>query len=107
MPQHPNDMSAERNTTRLLVGHGSRSAVAQAEFAAFVAAYQEHHPQDYVECAHLELAEPRLPAALAAAAQRSRRVVVLPLFLFAAGHVKMIFRSRSRSVNGTSPVWNL
>lgn len=75
-------------TARIVVGHGSRSAAAQAAFEAFVAQYRRRHPTERISSAHLELAEPRLPEALAEAAHGVERVVLLPLFLFAAGHVK-------------------
>ena len=41
-----------------------------------------------MELAYVELAQPLVPAALEALAPDTRRIVVVPLFLFAAGHVK-------------------
>jgi len=72
----------------LIVGHGSRDAAANAELEALVDAYRSSRPS--VELAHgyVELADPPLPVALQDIARRAEHVVVLPLFLFAAGHVK-------------------
>src|SRR5262249_39018389 len=42
-----------------------------------------------IEAAYLELARPLLAEGLDVAAAGARRVVVVPLFLFAAGHVKV------------------
>jgi sirohydrochlorin ferrochelatase/(2Fe-2S) ferredoxin len=72
----------------LILGHGSRDATANAEFEALVAAYRAMHPDREVAHGYVELAEPPLPVALQALARRCDHVVVLPLFLFAAGHVK-------------------
>jgi len=76
------------DTTVLLVGHGSRESSANAEFEALVATYRAAHPELRVEVAYIELAKPLVADALAALAPESRRLVVMPLFLFAAGHVK-------------------
>jgi sirohydrochlorin ferrochelatase/(2Fe-2S) ferredoxin len=53
-----------------------------------VHAYRTRRPDLDVVHAHVELAEPLLDDALRALAARARRVVAVPLFLFAAGHVK-------------------
>jgi len=72
----------------IIAGHGSRDAAANAEFEALVERYRQCHAEVDVTHGYIELAQPNLTEALAAAAQRARRVAVLPLFLFAAGHVK-------------------
>jgi sirohydrochlorin cobaltochelatase len=72
----------------LLVGHGSRDPAANAEFEWLAEAYRRRQPHLRVELAYIELARPLLADALAAVAERARRVTVVPLFLFAAGHVK-------------------
>lgn len=72
----------------LVVGHGSRAPGANQDFEALVRVYAERHPELVVAHAYVELAEPALGPALVALGQRCSRVVVLPLFLFAAGHVK-------------------
>jgi len=72
----------------LIVGHGSRDQNANAEFEALVAAYRMARPDIEVTHGYVELARPSLSTALRDLAQRADSVVVLPLFLFAAGHVK-------------------
>jgi len=72
----------------LILGHGSRDAAANAEFEALVAGYRAARPSLEVAHGYVELADPPLPAALGQLARRSPQVVVMPLFLFAAGHVK-------------------
>jgi sirohydrochlorin ferrochelatase/(2Fe-2S) ferredoxin len=75
-------------TALLIVGHGSRDATANQEFEDFVASYRAARPDAHISHACVELAGPPMSAALAELARRSAEVVVLPLFLFAAGHVK-------------------
>ena len=72
----------------LIVGHGSRDAVVNTEFEALVTEDREVRPGYEIARAYVELARPALPEGLAALARRCREVVVLPLFLFAAGPVK-------------------
>ena len=76
------------STGLLIVGHGSRDAAANVEFEDLVAAYRGARPHPHVAHGYVELAEPPLPVALQDLARRSEHVVVLPLFLFTAGHVK-------------------
>jgi sirohydrochlorin cobaltochelatase len=73
----------------LLIGHGSRDAGANAELEGLVAAYRAARPEARVEVAYIELARPLLAEALATIAPSVQRLVVVPLFLFAAGHVKI------------------
>jgi sirohydrochlorin ferrochelatase/(2Fe-2S) ferredoxin len=75
-------------TALLVVGHGSRDAAANAEFEALVRAYRVARPELDVGWGYVELAEPALSDALRDLARRAEHVVLLPLFLFAAGHVK-------------------
>jgi len=72
----------------LLIGHGSRDPRGNAELEAAVAAYREARPGLEVAHGYVELAQPALVPALHALADRVDHVVALPLFLFAAGHVK-------------------
>lgn len=76
------------STGLLIVGHGSRDPSANVEFEALVAAYRVARPDIEVAHGYVELARPSLSTALGNLAQRTNSVVVLPLFLFAAGHVK-------------------
>lgn len=75
-------------TSILVLGHGSRAAAANAEFEHFVEMFRARRPEHEVAHAYIELAEPLLDPALDELARRADRVIVLPLFLFAAGHVK-------------------
>jgi sirohydrochlorin ferrochelatase len=72
----------------LILGHGSRRPVANAQFEALVARFRARRPDLDVGHAYVELARPLLAEGLASLARSSDRVTLLPLFLFAAGHVK-------------------
>ncbi|MGQ0554501.1 MAG: CbiX/SirB N-terminal domain-containing protein [Nitrospiraceae bacterium] len=76
------------STGLLIVGHGSRDPSANIEFESVVAAYRTRRLDLDVMHGYVELASPSLATALRELAQRVDCVVVLPLFLFAAGHVK-------------------
>lgn len=76
------------STALLVVGHGSRDASANVELEALVASYAGAHPELDVGHGYVELAQPALLPALRRLAERADHVVALPLFLFAAGHVK-------------------
>src|SRR5205807_9615847 len=72
----------------VIVGHGSREPAANIELEALVAAWAATRPDLAVTLGYVELARPSLAEALDAAARLHTDVVALPLFLFAAGHVK-------------------
>jgi sirohydrochlorin ferrochelatase/(2Fe-2S) ferredoxin len=76
------------STGLLIVGHGSRESGANDEFERVVAAYRQRRPELRVAHGYVELAQPPLRAALGALCSEAEHVLVLPLFLFAAGHVK-------------------
>lgn len=80
-------------TTLLIVGHGSREPSGNAEIEQFVAQWREQQPQWHIEVCYIEFAETLLPDGLNNAAQHAvqndQKVLVLPLILNAAGHVKM------------------
>src|SRR5581483_4096184 len=89
----PDDFSLVRraNTMRpivLIVGHGSRDAPANQEFEQLVAHYRVRRPELELRFGYLELADPSLGEALVDLPADCEEVVILPLFLFAAGHVK-------------------
>lgn len=73
----------------LLVGHGSREESGNEEIREFVAQWRARQPRWRIEVCFIEFAPPSLHDGLIAAAQGARRVLVLPLILNAAGHVKM------------------
>jgi sirohydrochlorin cobaltochelatase len=77
----------------LLVGHGTRDPAGRAEFLELAENLARRaaqtQPHAIVEPAFLELAEPTIAAGLTRLATRGvRRVLVVPLLLFAAGHAK-------------------
>ena len=85
--------------TLLVVGHGSREPAGNAEIEQFAAQWRLQHPQWHIELCFIEFADVLLPAGLANAAHHAMqqckqgkaervRVVVLPLILNAASHVK-------------------
>ncbi len=87
MPHHP---------VMLIVGHGSRHPEGNAEVERFAAEARARHPDRtiltcFIEFADLLLAEGLDRAAVAArrVAQQRPEVVVVPLIINAAGHVKM------------------
>lgn len=88
-------------TTILLVGHGSREKAGNDEIEAFVTRWRAQHPAWRVELCFIEFAEVEVDEGLARAARGAERVIVVPLILNAAGHVKMeipahIARARQR-----------
>jgi sirohydrochlorin cobaltochelatase len=76
------------NTCVLLVGHGSRNQAGNDEIQAFKLQWQAMHPDWRIELCYIELAEVLLDEGLRRAAQGADKVVVVPLILSAAGHVK-------------------
>ena len=88
-------------TTILLVGHGSREPSGNDEIERFTAQWREAHPHWRIELCFIEFAEVEVDEGLSRAAQNAQRVIVVPLILNAAGHVKMeipahIARARQR-----------
>ena len=79
----------EAHTTVLLVGHGSREDSGNEEIRQFVAQWRARRPGWRIELCFIEFAPPSLHDGLVAAARGAQRVLVLPLILNAAGHVKM------------------
>ncbi len=78
------------NQTLLIVGHGSRVAEATEQFTQFVAALAGRVDVPVSAC-FLELADPDMATGLTTAAAEvgaGGEVLVLPLFLGAAGHLK-------------------
>jgi sirohydrochlorin cobaltochelatase len=78
----------ENRIGALIVGHGSRDARANDEFLAFVEHVRRRCPEAEVAHACIELAAPSLVDGLDALATRCREVVVAPVALLNAGHVK-------------------
>jgi sirohydrochlorin cobaltochelatase len=89
---HPIMMQAHPATagdTVLIVGHGSREESGNDEIRQFAAQWRVRRPDLRIDLCFIEFAPPELNAALLEAARTSRRVLVVPLILNAAGHVKM------------------
>jgi sirohydrochlorin cobaltochelatase len=72
----------------VVLGHGSREARSNLEFEQLVAQLRLRWYPRQVLGAYVELARPSLADGLREAAAAADRVVVVPCFLFAAGHVK-------------------
>ena len=75
--------------TILLVGHGSREKSGNDEIEAFAAQWRERQPGWRIEVCFIEFSEITMSEGLRRAAESARRVIVVPLILNAAGHVKM------------------
>ena len=75
--------------TILVVGHGSREESGNQEIREFVDMWRARRPDWRIELCFIEFAPPELNASLLQVAANSRRVLVVPLILNAAGHVKM------------------
>ena len=72
----------------LLVGHGSREHSGNLEIEAFAARWRAMHPHWRIELCFIEFAEVTLDEGLHRAARHAERVIVVPLILNAAGHVR-------------------
>ena len=75
--------------TILLVGHGSREKSGNDEIMAFAKQWRQRQPAWPIEVCFIELSENTMSEGLRRAATGSQRVIVVPLILNAAGHVKM------------------
>ena len=73
----------------LLVGHGSRAQQGNDEIEAFANHWRAQHPEWHIDVCFIEFAEVLLDAGFDVAAKNSNKVIVVPLILNAAGHVKM------------------
>ena len=76
------------NDTLLLVGHGSRRPGSNDEVEAFVQLWRQRHPDWRIELCFIELAETLLDAGARPRRHPRPAVMVLPLILNAASHVK-------------------
>lgn len=72
----------------LIISHGSRDSSANNDFKHLVHSYRKLHPLWKVTHAFLEISQPSIPEALETLAFITDEIFVLPLFLFAAKHVK-------------------
>ncbi|RFP24279.1 sirohydrochlorin chelatase [Duganella sp. BJB488] len=82
-------MNPVSKDTILIVGHGSREDSGNQEIREFTSQWRARRPDWRIELCFIEFAPPEMNAALLDAARSSHRVLVVPLILNAAGHVKM------------------
>ncbi len=75
--------------TILLVGHGSRDPNGNTEIEQFSEQWRAQHPEWNIEVCYIEFADMLLDEGFDNAAKKASRVLVIPLILNAAGHVKM------------------
>lgn len=73
----------------LLVGHGSRDKAGNAEIESFAQQWRARKTNWQIQVCFIEFAEVLLDAGLKRAVHSGNRVIVVPLILNAAGHVKM------------------
>ena len=73
----------------LLVGHGSREPAGNHEIEAFTRQWRERRPDWQIDLCFIEFAKVLVADGLEQAARTAQRVIVVPLILNAAGHVKM------------------
>jgi sirohydrochlorin cobaltochelatase len=78
-----------QNQTILLIGHGSREPSGNQEIEAFAEQWRARQPQWRIKVCFIEFADIMIEEGLDRAAAHGGQVVVVPLILNAAGHVKM------------------
>lgn len=73
----------------LLIAHGSRRQEANEDLRQLAAMLAERCPDEIIECAYLELAEPTIPQGLQGCVERgATQIRMLPWFLSAGTHVR-------------------
>lgn len=77
------------STTVLLIGHGSRQNEGNEEILRFADLWRARHKDMQVAVCFIEHGKVLMGEGLDKAAARGRQVIVVPLILNAAGHVKM------------------
>ena len=75
--------------TILLVGHGSRDPNGNKEIEVFAEQWKSQHPDWRIEVCYIEFADILLDEGFDNAAKNASKVLIIPLILNAAGHVKM------------------
>ena len=76
------------NSTILLVGHGSRNIAGNQEIEQFTQQWRESNPRWNIELCFIEFSDALLDNTLEKVGKQAQRVIVIPLILNAAGHVK-------------------
>ena len=72
----------------LIIGHGSRNKTGNRQILEFTRQMRKRQPQWSIEVCYIELADYLIDEGLKDAAQKAERVIVIPLILNSAGHVK-------------------
>ncbi len=94
----------DAKTAVLLCGHGSRDGEGVAEFETFRQAVTRRLAPMPVERGYLEFASPNIGSSLDALYdQGARKIIALPIMLFAAGHVKNDIPSELNSFAAIRP----
>lgn len=76
------------DTTILLIAHGSRLATANSDLDKLAEQLRSRFPNQVIETAYLELAEPTIPQGAEKCVLRgANRVLLMPYFLSAGTHV--------------------
>ena len=83
-------MSKVAQTTIIFIGHGSRTDSSNLEFENLIKMFAVRKDQGEVRTVHgyVELAKPSFTTVFLEELQRSQKVILLPVFLFASLHVK-------------------
>ena len=109
MPTSNSLESLQHDTGVLLVGHGSREQVGRDEFLATVRLVTRSADRMAGEACFLEFAGPSIGEGFKAlverppAGRRVRRVVVVPVLLFSAGHAQRDIPAAVRAAAGDYP----
>jgi sirohydrochlorin ferrochelatase len=94
----------------LIVGHGTHDEQGTAEFHETVKQLSARFPRSNVQPCFLELAQPTIAQAVRQLVDRQvREITVVPLLLFAAGHVKRdipaaVARAVEQAALGSAPI---
>ena len=84
----PTASTLDSGTAVLLIAHGSRLAIANADLLQLAEQLRSRFPNHMIETAYLELTEPTIPqGAERCVALGATRVLLLPYFLSAGTHV--------------------
>ncbi len=89
--------------TVLLVGHGSRNPDGNREIEEFTAKWRAARPDWRIELCFIEFADITLDAGMDLAANGSSRVIVVPLILNAAAHVRYEIPAHINKANVRHP----
>lgn len=82
------EMTLASGTAILLIAHGSRLAIANADLLQLAEQLRSRYPGHVIEIAYLELTEPTIPQGVSSCvALGAARVLLLPYFLSAGTHV--------------------